>query len=135
MITDKHFIDWESYVFGYGYGTGEPHIFEALKKFFQSMHESPRGNLGYGYEAIEKEMGSMAAWLLLNTLLHADILSYGTSPRFGFLNPSGTALAEYLRDKTVDQLCEIVDVDEHHVYCFPKMCQCEKPCENPLFQK
>jgi hypothetical protein len=34
-MTDKNFIDWESQVFGYGYGTGEEYTLKALQVFIE----------------------------------------------------------------------------------------------------
>jgi hypothetical protein len=36
-VTDKHFIDWETDVFGFGYGTGEPHTLPALRLFLLDL--------------------------------------------------------------------------------------------------
>jgi len=34
-MKDKHFIDWESDIFGFGYGSGEQFTLAALKEFLQ----------------------------------------------------------------------------------------------------
>ncbi|GAG02270.1 unnamed protein product, partial [marine sediment metagenome] len=34
---EEQFIDWESEVFGFGYGSGEEHILKALKEFFETI--------------------------------------------------------------------------------------------------
>lgn len=129
-ITDKHFIDWESHVFGYGYGTGEGPIFEAMKNFFAQMVD----NHSYDYKHVQGLLGTNVTWLLINVFCHADIIEYGTSPRFGWLTNKGHALKNYVESKTVRQLCEIVSVDSDYLHCQPGHCHCEpEGCKNPLF--
>jgi hypothetical protein len=79
MITDKHFRDWESHAFGYGYGTGEVFIIPELKLFFETTEAE--GN--YNHRTLEQKLGGISTWLLINILCHADMLEYGTSPRYG----------------------------------------------------
>lgn len=117
---DQYFIDWESHVFGYGYGTGEPHVFQALRNFFCSIPNDGR----YDYEVIERGCTPAVAWLLINALAHADVIEYGTSPRFGWLTENGKALAEYIRERTVDVLIDATDHDENYAECFPDYCNC-----------
>lgn len=135
-MEDKHFIDWEGHVFGFGYGTGEPHTLKALKQFFSLLENDH----SYDHSVLEKEMGPTIAWLMINILAHADLLEYGTSPRYGWLTDKGTALNEYLKSKTTEQLYELVMVDSDYVHCYPEHCNCgpdgyskEKICHNPLF--
>ena len=85
---EQHFINWESHTFGYGYGTGEPHILPALKAFFDCLGRD--GNLhAYDYQRLESALTPTVAWLLINVLCSADILEYGTSPRHGWLTTAG----------------------------------------------
>ncbi len=94
-ITDKNFVEWESHVFGFGYGTGEEHTIKALMRFF-SLLENDRS---YDHTVLEKEMGATVAWLLLNVFGHADIIEYGTSIRYGWLTEKGEFLRDYLKGK------------------------------------
>ena len=67
-------------------------------------------------------------------LCKAGIIEYGTSPRFGWLSPRGKILQQYLATKTADDLVEmIVEWDDNDPRCWPNVCQCDVPCENPLF--
>lgn len=128
---DQHFIDWESHVFGYGYGTGEPHIIPALKKFFDAVPADG----SYDYQVLEFVCGPVVAWLLLNTLQHAALFDYGTSPRFAWPTKEGRALRDYLASKTVEELLEALTYDEDYVLCYPDCCNCEEPCHNPFWRE
>lgn len=128
-IEDKHFIDWEGEIFGYGYGTGEEYTLLALKMFFDTLTE----DRNYDYEQLEKKMGHMTAWLMINILCHADIIEYGPSPRFGWISKKGKLLGEYIKGKTVDELYDKINTDENYIHCYKGICNCDKPCNNPLF--
>ena len=105
-MTDKEFLEWEDKVFGYGYGTGEGPVMEALMKFFDTF----KGDSMYDYEVIEEKLGKATTWLLINTLCsaNADILEYGTSPRYGFLTVKGELLRGYLQDKKLNEVYELI---------------------------
>ena len=130
-MTDKHFIDWESNVFGYGYGDGEKHIFTALSYFFNLIP----GDDNYDFRVLENNLGKSTAWLLINILCRDDIIVYGGSPRFGWLSKKGIILKEYMTGHTIEELCKIIEVDDRYTYCFPDLCQCDINCNNPLFSK
>jgi hypothetical protein len=117
---DDYFTDWESHVFGYGYGTGEPHVFQALRNFFCSVSIDGR----YSYETLESGCSPQVAWLLISAFGHAGVIDYGTSPRHGWLTENGKALAEYIRARSVDQLIVATDRDENYAGCFPDYCNC-----------
>lgn len=137
-MEDKHFIDWYSHTFGYGYGDGELHIIPALKGF---MATTPmEGN--YDYREIENAIGKAPTWFLMNELCEQNFIEYGTSPRFGWLDKKGKLLKEYMTDKTAEKLYELVMVDSDYYHCDPDFCNCgpngyskEKICHNPLFTK
>lgn len=133
---DDSFVDWEGHVFGFGYGTGEPHTVAALKTFLELCSETN----GYDYEVPEKELGATVAWLLINILAHADIIEYGTSPRYAWLTAKGHRLKAYVADKTVSQITEILCRDEDYTRCYPGACNCGpngyapgRVCPNPFW--
>lgn len=129
VVTDQHFIDWESHVFGYGYGDGEPEIVPAIASFLKMSKED-----GYIYVDLQARFGKLAAWLLINTLCKADIIDYGASPRCGFLTEKGHSLADYFETRAVDQILDLFNrPDDENSYCHPTHCNCDKPCNNPLF--
>lgn len=135
-ITDKNFIDWFSENFGYGYGTGEQYTLPALKKFIENCPEN--GN--YDYQVLEEKVGKSETWFLINILCKKDILEYGTSPRYGWLDEKGKLLKKYLSKKTDDELYNLVMVDSDYVHCYSNACNCGengyvegKKCDNPLF--
>jgi hypothetical protein len=132
MLTDKHFIDWYADVFGYGYGTGDEHFLLALKTF---LYHCSGENGSYSYKEIEAVLTPAVTWFTMNTLCQweVDVLEYGTSPRFGWLTGKGRLLAEYVENKTVDELYEKVMVDESYGHCLRNHCNCDTPCNNPLF--
>jgi hypothetical protein len=135
MITEKHFVDWEAQVFGFGYGSGESYVLRPLKQFFALCKQgtlSPR----YSYEELEERIGCSATWLLINALCHADVIEYGISPRYAWLTGKGILLKEFVDSYTVEELCGMVAVDKGYVYCFSGHCNCEPEgpnCNNPLF--
>lgn len=130
---ENHFTDWEQSVFGYGYGSGEKYIAEALKKFFELCPDS--GN--YDYEVFEKSLGQTVTWLLINTLCRADILEYGTSPRFGWLDDKGRELKKFFDSKTIDELENLSGHQEDYNACFQDFCNCNDPsvCHNPFWNE
>lgn len=134
---DQHFADWESHVFGFGYGTGEAHTIPALMKFMSLCVEHDTGR-AYDYQKLEEELTPTVAWLLINRLCGygVDIIEYGTSPRCGWLTSQGEALRDYLAGKTLDQVVAIVcSRTEHDEECYPDVCNCmsEEPCHNPFW--
>lgn len=135
MITTKHFQDWYDNIFSYGYGTGDVYYIEGLKTFFDSLEKDGNGELrSYNYENLEKKLGGLGAWLLINMFcpIAIDIIQYGTSPRYGSLTDKGCLLRDFIKSKTEEELYEIA-TDDREYYCFPKQCQCDTPCNNPLF--
>lgn len=132
---DDHFTDWESHTFGYGYGSGEEHTLQALKRFMETVPLS--GN--YDYKALEKACGPTVAWLLINVFAHADLIEYGTSPRFAWLTDRGKALKAYIDSKTVDELGALTGRDDY-IHCYPDYCNCDEPvpverCHNPFWRE
>ena len=135
---DKYFIDWESDTFGYGYGTGEEGIIPMLRNFFiLCMDEEKHKVSYYDYRNIEESIGNVCTWLLINILCHADMIEYGTSPRYGWLNAKGENLKNYMLSKSVKELVGILDTDETYVYCYKNVCNCGEVgnprCDNPFF--
>lgn len=119
---EQNFQDWEGNVFGFGYGSGEPHTVPALKKFL-SLCEAPNGS--YDYNVLERELTPAVAWLLMNALGHADIIEYGTSPRFGWLTEKGRALKEFTDARDEDTLIELATSrTEDDMPCSPGACNC-----------
>lgn len=118
---EQHFTDWESHVFGYGYGTGEEHVLGALKGFLAAMPAD--GN--YDYKALESAVTAPVAWLLLNVLAHADVIEYGTSPRYGWLTKNGKALRQFVNERSVEELYALTaGTGEDYCECYPDHCNC-----------
>ena len=130
MITDKHFADWESDCFGYGYGTGESFIIPSLCTF---MKHVPIDGC-YDYLKLQIVCGSAEAWFLINILCHQDMIEYGSSPRFAWLTSKGKALKEYLDCKGEVAAQEVIRDQESWDYCYPDACNCDTPCDNPLWR-
>lgn len=127
---EHYFRDWEVNVFGYGYGSGEEHIITALKRFLELC------NGVYDFEILEKELTPPVAWLLINILCHADIIDYGSSPRFGWLTLPGVRLKEFISSHTIEELCAILDYDSNeYIPCLPTACNCEAKCCNLFWDK
>lgn len=109
---DLYFCDWESRVFGAGYGSGERPIMEALKTFFNLL-ENERN---YDHEVLEKELGKTVTWLLINALDKGNVIEWGTSARYGWLTSCGELLRRYVKNKTTEQLYEVL-MSDHEPIC------------------
>lgn len=138
---DEYFIDWESHVFGYGYGTGEEYTLPALKVFFSTIGEADRPN-SYHHRKLEEALTPTVAWLMINILCHADILEYGTSPRFGWLTPHGERLKTFVDGKTADELYNVWADAGELSNCSPTACNCGphgyeegRKCGNPFWKE
>lgn len=137
----EHFIDWEAHVFGYGYGTGEPHTLAALKEFFDAFGVEDRPN-SYDYEDIEEAVGVSSGWLLINILCHADVIEYGTSPRFGWLTSEGEKLKAFVDIHSVDEMMDLCcGHGSDYIHCYPNACNCGpdgyqkgRKCDNPFWK-
>ena len=137
---EENFADWEGHVFGYGYGTGEPHTLAALKTFFECV--GARADFrGYDYDNLERTLSPTAAWLMINALCHAGAIEYGTSPRHGWLTDKGERLKHFVGKHSVDRLVAICcERDESYIHCYPNACNCGprgyeagRVCANPFW--
>lgn len=133
QLTDKHFIDWEGEVFGYGYGTGEQYTIPALHTFFSTLKDGR----SYDHRDLEEKLGPLGAWMLISALCKGptSIISYGSSPRYGWIDyvPAIEALRDYIVARTPGQLYGIVTgYDDTYIRCYRDFCNCDIPCLNPL---
>lgn len=134
---DENFIDWEGHAFGFGYGSGEPHVLPALKAFFATCPESG----GYDYEVLERAVTPVVAWLFINRLCALDVFEYGTSPRYAWLTDRGLALKRFIDGRDVDDLVALVTgYGEDYIHCHPGACNCGPRgylvgpiCKNPFW--
>lgn len=133
---DEYFRDWEGHVFGFGYGTGEEFTLGALLAFFSLLKDGRT----YDYKDLENGMTPPVAWLMINILCRADVVEYGTSPRFGWLTRKGERLRDYLAGKTLDQVLEVIPADQEYAHCYPDACNCGpdgyeagRVCQNPFW--
>lgn len=120
---EDYFSDWEAHVFGFGYGTGEEHIVPSLKTLFGAFGNE-NGPSSYDYQKLELSVGPVAAWLFINALCHANILEYGTSPRFGRITPHGERLKAFIDSKSADELMAMTCRDQDYWHCSPDACNC-----------
>ena len=134
---DHSFRDWEGSTFGFGYGTGEEHTIPALKQFLELCKDKE----AYDYVELETALTPAVAWLLINVLCKADIIEYGTSPRYGWLTDKGKRLKGFVGKHTADELYEIAaGHDENYISCYPDACNCGesgyvpgRKCPNPFW--
>lgn len=140
---DDHFVDWVGEFFSFGYGTGEPHVIPAIRKFLSLCNEGTYG-CSYNYEVLERDLGPVVAWLLINRLCgySVDIIEYGTSPRFAWLTKKGERLRDYMLSKTDEELVEMVCNRSDDTFpCYPSACNCGpsggheegRICPNPFW--
>jgi hypothetical protein len=140
---ESYFIDWEGEVFGFGYGSGEPYTVPALHKFFQLCPPNDAKNRCYDYEQLERALGGAVAWLLISALGHADIIEYGSAPRYAWLTPNGYRLRDFVLSKTPDELVALATTfDQEQPHCGPSTCNCgpegydpNRKCPNPFWRE
>lgn len=136
---DQNFKDWEADVFGFGYGTGEEYTLKALKDFFRFSEKDG----SYDYTVLEKELGGTVTWLMINILGHADVIEYGTSPRYGWLTTFGKRVKDFVESKSEDELYELcTNHDSNYTHCMPDACNCGpngyeegRKCKNPFWRE
>lgn len=132
--VEQFFADWEGDTFGFGYGSGEPHILAALRMFLTHCVENINQ---YDFRKLEDAMTPAAAWLMINALCHADMIEYGSSPRFGWLTPQGRALREFLSARDDGAVFAALRRSENDEICYKHHCNCETegPCSkaNPFW--
>lgn len=136
--VEEYFLDWETHLFGYGYGTGETPVLTALNDFLKAIPMNVRGSYQYDYKVLEKAVGASTAWLLLNILIRDNKIEYGTSPRYGWLSEDGIALSKFFKDHTLDKIIKTVCYNNNSTYCWPEQCQCDDgDCRpnNPFLHK
>jgi hypothetical protein len=122
---EKQFSDWEGNAFGFGYGSGEPHILPALKKFLSLCPPSDAEYRCYDYEQLERELTGPVTWFLINVLGHQNIIEYGSSPRFAWLTDGGYALKAFVGARDDETLINIAcERAEDDVPCYPNTCNC-----------
>lgn len=137
QALERNFRDWEQSTFGFGYGSGEPHIIPTLRRFFELCPHQ------YDYQVIEAALTPTVTWLLINVLGHAGMIDYGTSPRFAWLTKKGHALREFMLARTDEQLVEIACThSEDDPGCSPTACNCGPngyqegvTCDNPFWKQ
>lgn len=118
MKSNIKFKQWESRVFGYGYGSGEEPVLKAIKVFFESLEPSDGiGNPMYDYELLEGLLGETVTWLLINAFAHNNVIEYGTSARHGWISNCALFVRDYIKDKSVDELYDILMSDEDFCEC------------------
>lgn len=143
LTLEQHFANWESETFGFGYGTGEPHVMDALGKFMRAIKPAPER--GYDYQVLEAACGSAVAWLLINALCRwkVEVLEYGTSPRYGWLTREGERLREFVVARSTEQLLEALEADaDDQTHCSFDSCNCGprgysegRKCPNPFWSR
>lgn len=122
---EENFIDWESHAFGFGYGSGEQHVISALRSFLDAVGKRRDADTphGYDYHELETACGQTVAWLLINRLCQLKVINYGVSPRYGWLEPEGMKLKEFIANKTDDELIELITSADKNE-CYPDACNC-----------
>ena len=116
---ERQFVDWEKSTLGFGYGTGDPFIWEAVKSFLVEVPEE--GN--YDSQKLEDAVTPTVAWLLINLFCRAEMIEYGTSPRGGWLTDSGKALQHFVKERSVEDILKLLWDDDIH--CDRDFCNCD----------
>jgi hypothetical protein len=143
--TEKNFADWEKSVFGFGYGDGELHIVPLVRAFLVGCNGGA-GRNQYDFREQEAALTPAVAWFIINALCKADMIEYGTSPRFGWLTDKGEALKHFMLSRAEDILVRLAtgvddDDDDPGNTCYPDACNCGpngyekgRVCVNPFWQ-
>lgn len=135
---EDYFVDWEEDLFGFGYGTGETPVLSALKKFFSNFDQEPgKENYVYDYEKLEKQLLPEVTWLLINLLCKAGHITYGVSPRYGFLTKSGECIRLFFETFSLSELLLILTSRSEGVpVCSRQYCHCNEDCrpDNPFWK-
>lgn len=134
---NEYFIDWESDAFGFGYGSGEPHVLPALQRLMALVPIEG----AYDYEVLERSLSAPVAWLLLNRLHALDVFDYGSSTRYAWLTDRGKALKLFLEKYEPEVLVGMVcKRGADHNICYPTACNCGPSgyqdgvlCANPFW--
>lgn len=138
--TEENFRDWHNDVFGCCYGSGEKHIVPALRAFLNLCR---RGDCGrsYDFTEIEESVTPPAGWLLINVLCKADIIEYGTSPRYAWLTDAGVRLRDFMLSLQTERLIEVVtEYSNDYIHCYVDACNCfenhqeGRSCQNPFWR-
>lgn len=137
MKTDAdYFSDWEGDAFGFGYGSGEPHVLGALKTFMGAIGRPDHAH-AYDYRQLEAALTPTVAWLLINALCKVDAIEYGSSPRYGWLTPHGERLKAFIDANTLETLTDLSGRymgDGNPPPCYPSRCNCDgEKCSNPFW--
>lgn len=135
----QYFTDWESHVFGFGYGSGEEHTVPAIAGFLQLCPVVGT----YDFRVLEAQLGPLPAWLLVNRFCThgVDIIEYGTSPRYGWLTNQGHRLKAFTDATSTEELVRLcTERKEDYWTCAPDACNCgptgyeeSRKCGNPFW--
>ncbi len=135
---EQYFADWVGDTIGFGYGTGEPHLIAAVRRFLEL---TPEGE-PYDYRMLETELTPAVSWLLICLFGHHDLIEYGVSPRFAWLTASGKRLRAFMLSKTIDDLVGMArrSPDDEVSECYRNACNCSldgspagRRCPNPFW--
>ncbi len=120
-MDKKQFVLWVDKNLGYGYGSGEEYTFAALKKFLELCSGE---NESYDYRDLEKHLTPTVAWLMINLLCGNNIIEYGTSPRFAWLDDEGKELKKFVEKYSLSELvelyCNLTEEEKAEIYGDPK---------------
>ena len=142
---EVQFKEWFESNFGYGYGSGEEPMLRSLRIFFGACFyddDDPKqeGYPRYQYTTLEELLGKPLAWFLINKFCENDIINYGSSPRFGWVENRGKRLKKFFEERSINELLEIVFEDNEKELCTEQYCFCDADgehidgkCKNNVF--
>lgn len=120
MMNEAKFKGWYMKYFGFGnfsvVGEAEAPIVSVLKAFFDIAN---RKDGFYNYSELEEKTSPGECWLLLNMLIQAGLVDWGSSARCGWIEPECKDVCDFVATHTAEQLCEIVNSDEDWAECEP----------------
>jgi len=70
---------------------------------------------------MEEKLGDIVAWLIINAFASSNVIDYGTSARYGWLTSCGEFVRDFIKDKTAEELYDILMEDGHE----NPICECD----------
>ena len=142
---ELQFKEWFYSNFGYGYGSGEEPVLRAIRAFFGACFYDnddvkEEGYPRYQYTTLEELLGQPLAWVLINKFCDDDIINYGSSSRYGWIENRGIRLKKFLEERSISELLVILFKDNERELCTEQYCYCDDnidyvdgKCKNNVF--
>jgi hypothetical protein len=118
-IPDNEIIEfedlWNEKLGGYCYGNELP-LMKAFSELLQTIEPKDNGYLGYSYlysyqDIIKKTGSEELTWSLIRLLANSQMIDWGSSIRFGWLDGDGVKIMNYFNKYDIAVLYRIIHLD------------------------